>query len=530
MASLMEDAPAATRRVVTYERVSSDTQREHETIKTQAEALERRLAAETGVVVVARYIDDGVSGRKPLAKRPGGIDLLRDAEAHRFDELWVYKPDRLGRNLADMAVTVDRLHELGITIWSVSQGKLDKFLFKLMSLLAEDEADRLRDRFADGIERAAREGRYVGGIRPYGYRVEGEKGDGRFVPDEDEVSPGWTAAGVVRFMFTKVGIDDWSPRRVADDLNALGVPTRYALDGRGIRGKRTRQVWTRGRIGNMLKEPIYRGEQVFGRRARRPRETISLAVPALVSPELWQAAQDTLARHLIAPHNSRRVYLLRSIMRCSICGLTYVGSSSKGTTWYRCGGQLVERGPLEGRCPSRSIRGDILEPVVWQDIERFLRTPGDLLSELDGHAEHETEVARIEGEADALRRRLESIAGERREMLRQRFRGRLSDDDLDAELSRIDVDRDAVERLLEALVPPPAEEHGPDLDLLDQLRSNLDQGLTAEQRQEIVTLLIRRITITTLINDDGTKDAKAKIEYDFPAVVETRTGRGSWPR
>ena len=45
----------ATRRVATYERVSSEDQRERETIKTQTEALERRLAIEDSIELVERY-------------------------------------------------------------------------------------------------------------------------------------------------------------------------------------------------------------------------------------------------------------------------------------------------------------------------------------------------------------------------------------------------------------------------------------------------------------------------------------------
>jgi hypothetical protein len=45
-----------------------------------------------------------------------------------------------------------------------------------------------------------------------------------------------------------------------------------------------------------------------------------------------------------------------------------------------------------------------------------------------------------------------------------------------------------------------------------------------------VRLLVGRISVTTLVHNDGTKDAKATISYSFPAVVQTRTVTGSWPR
>ena len=77
----------ALKRVATYERVSSEDQRERETIKTQSEALAQRLGQDPTVQLIARYIDDGVSGTIPMAQRPQGGLALQGAEAHQFDEL-----------------------------------------------------------------------------------------------------------------------------------------------------------------------------------------------------------------------------------------------------------------------------------------------------------------------------------------------------------------------------------------------------------------------------------------------------------
>ena len=147
------------RRVATYERVSSEDQRERETIKTQTEALDRRLVSEPAVTVAARYRDDGVSGSQRVADRPDGGRLLRDAEAGRFNELWVYRLDRLGRDLVDMAIVGRRLRQLGIRLVSLIEGEPDPFMFDIQAALAENEKRIFRQRSADGMERAAREGR-----------------------------------------------------------------------------------------------------------------------------------------------------------------------------------------------------------------------------------------------------------------------------------------------------------------------------------------------------------------------------------
>jgi hypothetical protein len=69
-----------------------------------------------------------------------------------------------------------------------------------------------------------------------------------------------------------------------------------------------------------------------------------------------------------------------------------------------------------------------------------------------------------------------------------------------------------------------------DVAIVDQLQERLDAGLTDLERQGIIRSLVGNIAIATIVNDDGTKEAKANIRYRFPAVVATRTARGSWRR
>ena len=72
------------RPVVTYERVSSEDQRERETIKTQTEALARRLTSDVEVELVNRYPDEGVSGTVPLKDRPAGGRNRSAVHGHRL--------------------------------------------------------------------------------------------------------------------------------------------------------------------------------------------------------------------------------------------------------------------------------------------------------------------------------------------------------------------------------------------------------------------------------------------------------------
>jgi len=247
-------------------------------------------------------------------------------------------------------------------------------------------------------------------------------------------------------------------------------------------------------------------------------------IEGLVSPALWEAAQAALARNRRCAHNTHRAYLLRGVMKCAICGLTYVGSWSRDAGWYRCGGGLLERGPLAGRCPARAIRTDRIEGAILADVERFLRDPGDIIDELGTDSAGEAQAALDAAESVTLARAIESLAGQRKQALALAIRGRLSDAELDVELGRIERERTGLQARLAATQAPraevvPQEAH----DLLAEVRARLDAGLTDEERAEIVRLLVG-IVVHTDITPDGKKRARAVVTYRFPGVAPTHTG------
>jgi site-specific DNA recombinase len=529
---MIDEAPMpSARRVAMLLRVSSDDQAERGTIKTQADELRRRLANEDGVVVVGEYADDGVSGAIPLEDRPAGARLLADARAGLIDEVWVYDFDRLGRDSIENAIARRTLKRLGIRLVSLQEGEPDDFMFDIKSAVAANERRVFLRRTADGMNRAAREGRYCGGVVALGYRVEGHRQTAHLVPDESPFWSDWSAAELVRRIYTWVALEGWSCRRVAAELNSLGVPTASSREGTGVRADRAQEIWRAGLVRNMVTNSLFKGELSYGRRTKkRDREVIVAYIEGPVSPALWDAAQVALARNRRCPKNTRRVYLLRGAMTCGICGLTYVGSWSKDTGWYRCGGQLAERGPLVGRCPGVSVRTDRIEPSVWADIEAWLRNPGDILEAFDGRAEVEAASAIAADQALTLRKALDSLDEQKAHLIRSLRMGTVSDADISSELEQIRNERAALEgRLAAAQAPQPEVVPQQVRDLLSEVRARLDAGLTEAQRQEIVRLLVG-VVIHTKSDEDGKKSARALVTYRFPGGVSTCRGTGSLPR
>ena len=516
--------------IATYERVSSDDQRERETIKTQTEMIDRYLGLHPNLQVYRRYLDDGVSGTIPMGERPSGRELIHDALARRFSQVLVTRPDRLGRNEIDRLQVFALFESLGIHLVGVCEPVGDAFIHGIHAIVDGQRRRQFLAQSAEGMNRAAREGRYTGGIVALGYKVEGKKEKAHLVPSDVIIWGDWTEADLVRRIYYWLAVDEWSCRKIANELNALGVPTAYQKDGRGIRGKKTQGKWRPGRIRNLVVNPVYKGELQYGRRSSKEggREVISAEIEPLVSKETWDAAQATLAANRIIPKNGKRTYLLRSLIVCGICALHYSGSTNRGITWYRCNGQMVERGPHEGRCPAKSIKGDDLEPVVRADIERSLRDPGDLLDELRAEREMNSAAAVAEAQRTTVEAALQDVAGRRQRMIEAYERRVITVDELEPSLNAIEEEKLGLEERLRTLEPPPDPQPEPLAeDLLAQIRQRLDAGFDDAQWQKIAQLLVKRITIHTEWVD-GRKQAGAVVEYRFPAVVDTFRDRDSW--
>jgi len=541
------------RRVATYERVSSDDQRERATILTQYDELQRRLTDEPDIEVAGRYVDDGVSGTTELKDRPDGRRLLADARDGNFDEVWVYRLDRLGRDEIDPLVVKRDLANWGVKLFSLRENIDSPLAYGLQVLLAAEERRTFLERSADGMARAAREGRYCGGIVPYGYRVDGVKAKARLVPDATLIWGEWSAADVVRQIFEKVGAAGQSCYTVADWLNALAIPTHYLKDGRevakqkGKRAERTSGDWRPGRVRAILTNSTYRGEYAYGKKPgkdrfgnTRKRELIVAPCEALVPVDLWDAAQRTLHdKRLWDPNGVVAVHLLRSRVKCGICGLSYSGAVGTDKSWYRCNGRIAYRRRGHDKCTGRPLDGNAIEPQILDDIRRWLRNPDeDLLDELRTEMRPEAQEAVGEAERVAVEAQLGRLAEERSRLVQSVRKGTFTDDDVASDMARIRAEKVVLEQRLSELQStgtPESEAPVVDEDLRERLRIALDAGLTRSQLQELVGLLVKQIVVYTEPQDGAKASLRVVVEYNFPLpplngaqnVAQTATGRDS---
>ncbi|TAK61957.1 MAG: hypothetical protein EPO22_07975, partial [Dehalococcoidia bacterium] len=220
--------------------------------------------------------------------------------------------------------------------------------------------------------------------------------------------------------------------------------------------------------------------------------------------------------------------LLRSLVKCGTCGLNFSGTMGRGVVWYRCNGQIAWRGRLKGKCPAKSMDGRVLEPIVWEDVLRWLQAPGDVIRELAEEQNAGGAAATAEAERVLVASALTDIGDQRNRILDVFRRGRISEDEFNVQMDAIADEQRALEKRLAELEPVtivPEDVVSAEA-LLSAVRERVAAELQPSERQEIVSLLVRSITVRTEVVD-GKKDATVAIDYRFPAVTTTGTGTGS---
>lgn len=521
------DTTKVTRIVATYERVSSEDQRERDTIRTQQDELAKRLEIDPSASLFKRYSDNGITGTIPLADRPAGRQLFRDAENHLFNELWIYNLKRLGREKVDLLIIQRRFESLGIKFISLQEGELTGIGYDIQAIVADYDRKSFLKLSADGTNRAAREGRYTGGIVPLGFKVVGLKQNAHVEPNDELMWADQSEADIARRIYMHLTVDRWSCVRIAKEFNDLHIPTDYVHDNREVRIKGQRKVHTQGiwrasRIRNLAINPIYKGELQYGRRSHKQgREVIKAHIAGLVSEEIWNSAQEALARNRLIAKNTIRRYLLTGKIKCGTCGKTYCAVHGRGEThWWRCNGRMTSRYDADNRCKGKGIKSTQLEEPVWHDIEQWLRNPGELLRELEAECNQGSGEDAKEDQLATLRSLMDDLENEKKGYYRQNARGLLSDSDLQGFLTELNEKKAGIEKRLIELTPNKSEEPEPiPTYLLKEIRQKLDNGLSEIERQQIAELLIEGITIRTMTDDHKTKNI-AEVEYRFPNAVD----------
>lgn len=304
-----------------YARISLDPEGEALGVARQEQDC-RELATRDGLDVVAAFTDNdiGASTRSRKKTRPGYADMLRRARQGEFSVIVAYSNSRLTRRPLELEELITLYEQHGVRITTVVSGNDDlttadgRMVARIKGNVDAAEAERTAERVARKHLESAREGKPVGGTRPFGWQSGGQ------VLDAKE-------AKLIREAATDIiaGIGAYA---IARRWNDAGVTTS------------TGRPWQGQVLARMMKSPrlagwrIHQGKIAIGRDGQ--------PVRGQWEPVLDQATFDAVVSTLSPGDNRSRVprknarhYLMTGTLRCGLCGAVMYGNAAKYPA-YRC--------------------------------------------------------------------------------------------------------------------------------------------------------------------------------------------------
>ena len=391
-------------RAVIYIRYSSHRQTDSFSIEYQKDECMKYLQSQ-GYKFVKQYVDEAKSGKK-TAGREAFDEMIFDAEQGKFDKIIVFSFSRSFRNTRDaLNYNYELSEKYGVVIESVIE-RIDmtnphgKFSGTNLFAMHELQADIIAAHVKSGMYIAAKQGYYLGGFVPFGYRLyetgEFTRGKARkkYEPHPDEKE-------IVKRMF---------------EMYADGFSLDYIqkqLKDNGIKGRKG-GIMTVQTMARIFKSPFYIGVREYKIKGYEPLY-IENAVPALIDINLWNTIQAKHEKNALPePRKTKRLYTLTGKLHCGNCGAHLFGmhkGDSRNEKWsytyYVCSNKKSRK-----TCDMKNLRKDVIEKYCIDEIKKHILNP----ESIKAIAEYIVDIAGdaptdIKLEYDKLSKRKEKIKG-----------------------------------------------------------------------------------------------------------------------
>lgn len=369
-------------RVTYYARVSSESDEQLNSLGNQISYYENLIKKNLAWTFVPGYIDEGLSGIS-VKKRENFNRMIDDAADGKFDFVITKEISRFARNTLDSIQFTRQLLGYGVGVFFQNDNinTLDEdseLRLSIMSSIAQDELRKLSSRVKFGHQQAIKSNVVLGNSNIFGYT----KVDKRLVIDEEQ-------AAMVRELFELYATDQYSMKQIET-----------IFWDKGYRNNKGNKI-AHSTMSNMISNPKYKGYYV-GNKVRvvdmftkkqkflPPEEWVMFKdetgeiVPAIVSEELWDKANEILRRRSEDVKNRQGICnhanLLTGKLFCTDCGTAYYRRESKDKSGKK-NSKWICSGKIKGgsdSCSSFAIYEEEIKPILFE-VFRDTKADADAL-------------------------------------------------------------------------------------------------------------------------------------------------------
>jgi len=339
-------------------------------------------------------VDDGYSGVN--FERPDFMAMMESVKKKEINCIIVKDFSRLGRNFIETGKYIEKVFPfMGIRFISINDNydsiqprtSSDSLLVPVKNLMNDAYCRDISIKIRSQLDIKRKMGECIAPFAVYGYEKDPLDKNNLII---DEI-----AAGTIQDIFKKK-LEGYSAQTIADWLNGMGVLSpmeykRYKGSSFSSPFKRNAKAkWTAVAIYRILKNPVYTGTLVQGKRSTPnykikrqvevPKErwiTIENAHEPVISHDMFDNVARILQADTRTSPTEEMVFQLAGLVYCGTCGRSMVRKNNAGSSkpyfYYICSGYKQKCG-----CTSHSIRDKILEETILNTLQEHIRNILDM--------------------------------------------------------------------------------------------------------------------------------------------------------
>lgn len=327
--------------VAAYVRVSTAEQKMHGiSIDAQKQKL-TEYAENHNMKIVEWYIDEGISARKPVAKRPEMQRMIHDAEEGRFRRIIFIKLDRYFRSISEYHSCQKILDSAGVT-WTATEEKYDlstangRAFVNMKLTIAELEADTGGERVKIVNDYKVKSGMPLYGAQslPFCYTIQG--GDKKSIVKQNQ--------------------------EIMEDAISH-VMLNHSISGALVYVKNKHNT----NIGYKALVNALRNEMICGTYRGNPNYC-----PPYITREMFDKLQAIVSRNPRTSQNEYS-YIFSGLIRCPQCGWHLKGSFNVDRNGRRYYGYRCDKSSRDKNCKFRTlVFENTIEKMMLSRVEEYI--------------------------------------------------------------------------------------------------------------------------------------------------------------
>ncbi len=365
---------------------------ESDSVGNQRRLLTEYVSRMENFLLYDTYVDDGYTGTS--FDRPSFKRMIADIEEGKVNCVVVKDLSRFGRDYIDTGRYLERVFpELGVRFISVSDGidsirQTYDMLLPIKNIFNEQYARDISKKIQATVKSKQKAGEFIGSFTSYGYK--------KSPADKNKLIIDEYAAEVVRKVF-RLYIGGMGKLSIAKLLNAEGIlcPSEYKMaNGENYKNcnrLESTSYWTYSTINAMLKNEMYRGTMVQGKKHQQMRSRQKLVDKEdwiivkgthepIIDLETWEKTQKLLSKRHRDMGLEENKNIFAGFIICADCGRAMMknfwkrADGSKTYSFY-CG---TYKRHGKGYCTPHRLPFQVLEKIIRNDLRVIINNVNDL--------------------------------------------------------------------------------------------------------------------------------------------------------